>query len=103
MSGLRKDRMFWMYDLTAKGAFITAENINELILEAGFAGPLGILSIDIDGNDYWVWKAINVVDPAIVICEFNAILGDTHAVLCPTSRILTGLSAITADFILAPL
>jgi hypothetical protein len=43
-------------------------------LEAGFAGPLGILSIDIDGNDYWVWKAINVVDPAIVICEFNAIL-----------------------------
>jgi len=74
MSGLRKDRMFWMYDLTAKGAFITAENINELILEAGFAGPLGILSIDIDGNDYWVWKAINVVDPAIVICEFNAIL-----------------------------
>ena len=83
MAGLRNDRMFWMYDLTAKAAFVTAENINELISEAGFGGPLGILSIDIDGNDYWVWKAINVVEPAIVICEYNPILGDQHAVTVP--------------------
>jgi hypothetical protein len=83
MTGLRKDRLFWMYDLTAQGAFITAENINGLILEAGFGGPLGILSIDIDGNDYWVWKAITVADPAIVICEFNPYLGDQHAVTVP--------------------
>lgn len=83
MSGLRDDRMFWMYDLTAKAAFITVENINELIEEAGFGGPLGILSIDIDGNDYWVWEAIHVVDPAIVICEYNPILGDQHAVTVP--------------------
>jgi hypothetical protein len=83
MAGLRNDRIFWMYDLTAKPAFITAENINDLISEAGFGGPLGILSIDIDGNDYWVWKAINVVDPAIVICEFNAVLGDQRAAAVP--------------------
>jgi hypothetical protein len=83
MRRLRKDRIFWKYDLTAKGSFITAENINGLILEADFGGPLGILSIDIDGNDYWVWKAINVVDPAIVICEFNPYLGDKHAVTVP--------------------
>ena len=83
MTGLRKDRLFWMYDLTAKAAFITAENINDLISEAGFAGPLGILSIDIDGNDYWIWRAITVVDPAIVICEFNPFLGDQHAVTVP--------------------
>ncbi len=83
MAGLRNDRIFWMYDLTAKAAFITAENINDLISKAGFGGPAGLLSIDIDGNDYWVWKAINVVEPAIVICEFNAILGDQHAVAVP--------------------
>jgi len=83
MAGLRNHRMFWMYDLTAKAAFVTAENINELIVDAGFGGPLGILSIDIDGNDYWVWNAINVVDPAIVICEYNPILGDQHAVTVP--------------------
>jgi hypothetical protein len=83
MAGLRNERIFWMYDLTATAAFITAENINELILKAGFGGPLGILSIDLDGNDYWVWKAIKVVDPAIVICEYNPILGDQHAVTVP--------------------
>jgi hypothetical protein len=83
MSGLRQERLFWMYDLTAKAAFITAENINDLISDAGFCGPLGILSVDIDGNDYWVWRAINVVDPAIVICEYNPILGDKRAVAVP--------------------
>jgi hypothetical protein len=83
MAGLRADPMYWMYDLTAIAAFVTAENINEQIVEAGFEGPLGILSIDIDGNDYWVWKAINVVDPAIDICEYNPILGDQYPVTVP--------------------
>jgi hypothetical protein len=83
MAALRASPNFWRYDLTAKAAFITAENIDYLIAEAGFGGPLGILSIDIDGNDYWVWQAIKNVDPAIVICEVNPILGDRHAVTVP--------------------
>jgi hypothetical protein len=83
MAGLRHERIYWMYDLTARSAFVTAENINELISQAGFGGPLGLLSIDIDGNDYWVWNAIDVVDPAIVVCEYNPILGDTRAISVP--------------------
>ena len=83
MERLRDSPLHWMYDLTAKPAFVTAENINALIAEAGFAGPLALLSIDIDGNDYWVWRAMRVVDPAIVICEYNPILGDTRAVVVP--------------------
>ena len=62
---------------------MTSENIDELITREEFGGPLGILSIDIDGNDYWVWKAIKSVNPAIVICEYNPILGDTHAISVP--------------------
>lgn len=50
-------------------ANITAENINELICSAGFEGDIGLLSIDIDGNDYWVWKSIDVVNPQVVIIE----------------------------------
>ena len=46
-------------------------------------GPLGILSIDIDGNDYWIWQAITSVQPAIVICEFNAVLGDMRPIVVP--------------------
>lgn len=52
-----------------KQAFITAENINELITSSGMEGEIGLLSIDIDGNDYWVWKAMDVVSPQVVIIE----------------------------------
>lgn len=83
MSSLRTQSWFWRHDLTAKAAFVTRENIDELIAEAGFEGELGILSVDIDGNDYWVWQAITSVNPALVICECNPILGDTRAVSVP--------------------
>jgi hypothetical protein len=56
-------------------AFITRENINDLISNAGFSGPIGVLSIDIDGNDYWVWEVLNIVDPAVVIIETNIEFG----------------------------
>jgi hypothetical protein len=50
-------------------SMITRENINELITKGGLSGEIGVLSIDIDGNDYWVWEAINVINPQIVIIE----------------------------------
>ncbi|MBR1646392.1 MAG: hypothetical protein IJ685_06405 [Selenomonadaceae bacterium] len=53
-------------------AFITRENINELFESCGFTGEIDLLSIDIDGNDWYVWKAINVVKPRVVVIEYNA-------------------------------
>lgn len=50
-------------------AMITAENINELITKGGLKGDIGFLSVDIDGNDYWVWKAIDCVRPEVVVIE----------------------------------
>jgi hypothetical protein len=58
-----------LYPPVFKHAFITAENINELVTEAGFSGNIGVCSIDIDGNDCWVWKALHVVSPAVVVIE----------------------------------
>lgn len=55
--------------------FITAENINQLLTENGFQGEIDLLSIDIDGNDYWVWKSINVIRPRVVVAEYNASFG----------------------------
>lgn len=49
--------------------YINRENINRVIFEAGFSGEIGLLSIDIDGNDYWVWQAIEIVKPQVVIIE----------------------------------
>jgi len=58
--------------LTTVCAFITAENINKIIEENGIKGAIDLLSIDIDGNDYWVWKAINCIQPRVVVIEYNA-------------------------------
>jgi len=73
MQFAKNDRISNHHHLHAKCAFITKENINELLSNLPFDGELGLLSIDIDGNDYWIWKEITVVNPAIVIVEYNAI------------------------------
>lgn len=65
----------WKYDITAHSAFVTKDNVNNLFIDNGFSGKIGLLSIDIDGNDYWVWEAIDSVDPIIVICEYNSHYG----------------------------
>jgi len=75
--------LYWKYDLTAQPAFITRENINDLIADGGFSRDVGLLSIDIDGNDYWVWEAIETIRPIIVVCEYNAIFGDIHPISTP--------------------
>jgi len=52
-----------------KETMIKVDNINSLIKNAGLEGDIGLLSIDIDGNDYWIWKEIDIVSPQIVIIE----------------------------------
>ena len=80
---LKRNRAWELYDLTAVQAFITRENINELLTQHGISGEIGLLSIDIDGNDYWVWQAINVIQPVIVIAEYNHRFGPDRAVTIP--------------------
>lgn len=93
MAHVRSEAIHWMHDIVAENAFITAENINELITRNGFAGELGILSVDIDGNDYWVLKAIDCVNPAILIAEINGVLGDNRAITVPYDPSFQRLSA----------
>ncbi len=71
------------YNLTALCRFLTRETINKIFADAGFVGDIGLLSIDVDGNDYWLWEAIHVVQPRIVICEYNSIFGADAAVSVP--------------------
>jgi hypothetical protein len=80
---IHEDEIYWRHTLTARRAFITRENIDELLREAGFAGQIGLLSIDIDGNDYWVWENIAIVDPVIVIVEYNSTFGPNLAITIP--------------------
>ena len=80
---IRNDPIFWQYNLKAECAFITRDNINELIAKNGIRGEIGLLSVDIDGNDYWVWEAIDSVSPVITVVEYNARFGPDDAVTVP--------------------
>ena len=59
---------------------VTAENINDVLREHVSDEEIDLLCIDIDGNDYWVWKAVTVVDPRVVIIEYNSFLGSAPAI-----------------------
>jgi hypothetical protein len=75
IAAIRADEVAYMRDLETVAAFITRENINELIERAGFKDRVGILSVDIDGVDYWVLEKIAIASDIIVV-EYNDFLGD---------------------------
>lgn len=79
---IKNSYYYWKYDITALTAFVDAENINQL-LSKRFNGRIGLLHIDIDGNDYWVWKAIDSVSPDIVIIEYNSVFGKDRPITIP--------------------
>jgi len=64
-------------------AWITAENVNEHLTAAGVTGPIDLLSLDLDGMDYWVWKAITAIDPRVVVCETHNLVPIGRAVTVP--------------------
>lgn len=80
---IRQSSYYWHHGLKATASLVTAENINQLLREGGAAGDIGLLSIDIDGMDWHVWKAIDASEPRIVICEYNSLFGNERAVTVP--------------------
>lgn len=58
--------------LLVKQALITAENIEELFDSLEVPREFDLLSIDIDGNDYWIWNSIKKFMPRVVVIEYNA-------------------------------
>jgi hypothetical protein len=80
---VRSNALGWRHTIDARSVFITRDNINEAISGAGISGDIGLLSVDIDGNDYWVLEAIDVVSPRILILEYNSTFGPEAAVSVP--------------------
>lgn len=80
-----RDAFSWLgkSDIKIVESFVTAENINAIISENGLSGEIDVLSVDIDGNDYWLWSAIDVVNPRIVVMEYNASFGSEHSKSVP--------------------
>lgn len=68
--------------VTATEALVTPPTVEELFSRIGVPDALDVLCIDIDGHDYWVWKALEDYRPRVVVIEYNAHLG-TRSVTIP--------------------
>ena len=82
---IKNQNIYWKHSLIAKQIEITKDNINKTLIEANFDKNIGLLSLDIDSNDYWVIEAMNV-SPDIVVCEYNGIFGDQLRVSVPYKK-----------------
>ena len=55
-------------------SWITRDNVNEVLAAAGASGEVDVFSLDIDGNDWHIWQAIDVIQPRICVFETNDII-----------------------------
>lgn len=68
-------------------AFVTPDNIETLFHDAGVPHEPDVLSIDIDGGDYWVWRALQSFRPRIVVIEYNAGLDPERRLVVPPDSV----------------
>ena len=71
---------FTRYGVDTKLVWITRDNVNQLVRDHRLDGEIDLLSLDLDGNDYWVWRALDACSPRIVVLEFNREFGADRAV-----------------------
>jgi len=83
---IKNQSISWKYDLNSHNLLVDKKNINKMISNLNLPKEIGLLSLDIDGIDYWVWEKINVVEPVIFVCEINSALGDKHAISVPYNK-----------------
>lgn len=87
----------WAYPAKFLHAFIKAENINDLFSSQSISGEIDFLSIDIDGNDYWIFKALNCISPRVVMIETHIELGK-DAIVVPYDPNYMYPSSIHKDY-----
>jgi hypothetical protein len=64
-------------------AWITKDNVNTLLREMGASGEVDLLSLDMDGNDYWIWDAITEINPRLCVFETHNLVPDDVSVTIP--------------------
>lgn len=72
-------------NVLALHTMVTPENIEATLRRGEVPQEFDLLSIDIDGNDYWIWKAIEHYSPRVVIIEYNSSLEPNSKLVQPYS------------------
>ena len=67
---LKAGKRFKDFPVNVLNKYVTPQNINFFDME-----DLDLLSIDIDGNDFWIWDALKT-KPRVVIIEYNCSFGE---------------------------
>jgi hypothetical protein len=73
-------RTTWVAPPTLVASWITAKNVNSVIRQHGFSYDVDLFSLDLDGNDYWIWREIDCIRPRVVVVEFNSAPGPDRSV-----------------------
>jgi hypothetical protein len=82
-NGLWMDAVFADRRGVVKREAVSAENIQALFAKYGVPKQLDLLSIDIDGNDYWIWQAITDYAPRVVVIEYNSTILPSESLTIP--------------------
>ena len=110
---LAETRLNWRAQVRAASAFVTRENVRDVVAPFVAGERLGILSIDIDGSDYWVLEELVELAPAMIVVEYNSLFGSTAPVTIPYDAgfdrthgelhsVYYGASLAAFDHLLAP-
>ena len=83
---IKSQRVYWKHNLVVKNKFITKNNINKVVKNLNIPKKLGLLSLDIDGVDYWILKELTALEPYIIVCEYNSLFGQKKALTVPYKK-----------------
>ena len=83
VKNINKQSIVWKHDLEVLNIKVQKKNINKIFKNLSLPKKIGLLSLDIDSNDYWIWSEIDSIKPTIFVCEFNSTFGDKKAISVP--------------------
>lgn len=84
VQSLRKMDVAWKTDVRCISTWLTPQSAAELLIEAhAIFGTVDILSVDLDGNDFWILDALDLTGIAIVVVEYNLLFGPDATVSIP--------------------
>jgi hypothetical protein len=98
-----EQRSTWRHPPIFKQAWLTRENVNDVIAEAGFVGPIDLLSVDVDGIDYYLLEAISIVEPRVIICETHNVIPSALSLTVPYDPDFRRMKGPDPDFMGASL
>lgn len=71
-NGLLMDGGYENQNINLRKEFITADNINYLFQKYNVPKQFDLLSVDVDFNDWYIWKALDNYQSRVVVIEYNA-------------------------------